>query len=113
MVYDNKIYVFAGRFSNDLNDLLVIDVQNNTLRGVKISGNQSEYPKPRRRHCAGFVGSCMIAFGGFNGEYFNDLHYINVFELNNKLELSSLEENFKTYVNSEELADGMVYTNEG
>lgn len=65
-VYDNKIYVFAGRFSNDLNDVLVIDVQNNSLKSMKIGGS-TEHPKPRRRHCAGFVGSCMIAFGGFNG----------------------------------------------
>jgi hypothetical protein len=101
VVYDNKIYVFAGRFSNDLNDLLVIDVQANTLRSVKIGGSVQDHPKPRRRHCAGFVGSCMIAFGGFNGEYFNDLHYINVFELSNRLEQSSLEENFKSYVNRE------------
>ena len=82
-VYDGKIYVFAGRFSNDLNDVLVIDVTSNSLRGLKISST-SEPPKPRRRHSACFVGSCMIAFGGFNGEYFNDLHYINVFELNSK-----------------------------
>lgn len=84
-VYNGKIYVFAGRFSNDLNDLLVIDPQKNTLKGVKIGGTVMDQPKPRRRHSAGFVGSCMIAFGGFNGEYFNDLHYINVFELSNKL----------------------------
>ena len=38
-VYDNKIYVFAGRFSNDLNDLLVIDVQNNSIKSLKIGGN--------------------------------------------------------------------------
>lgn len=38
-VYDNKIYVFAGRFSNDLNDLLVIDVQNNSIKALKITGN--------------------------------------------------------------------------
>lgn len=113
MVYDNKIYVFAGRFSNDLNDLLVIDIQNNTLKGVKVSGNPQDHPKPRRRHCAGFVGSCMIAFGGFNGEYFNDLHYINVFELTNKLEPYSLEENYKNYVNSADLSDGIVYSIEG
>lgn len=67
VVYDNKIYVFAGRFSNDLNDLLVIDVTNNSLKGLKIGGNVLDHPKPRRRHSAGFVGSCMITFGGFNG----------------------------------------------
>ncbi len=37
-VYDNKIYVFAGRFSNDLNDVLIIDVQNNSIKTLK-AGN--------------------------------------------------------------------------
>lgn len=75
-VYDNKIYIFGGRFSNDLNDLLVLDVDRNTIKGLKIMG---ELPKARRRHSSCFIGSCMIIFGGFNGEYYNDLHYINVF----------------------------------
>ena len=66
-VFDNKIYVFAGRFSSDLNDVLVIDVSNNSLKGLKITGNTNDHPRPRRRHCAGFVGSCMVIFGGFNG----------------------------------------------
>lgn len=84
VVFDNKIYVFAGRFSSDLNDVLVIDVKTNSLKGLKIAGNSNENPKPRRRHCAAFVGSCMVIFGGFNGEYFNDLYYINVLELSAK-----------------------------
>lgn len=75
-VYDGKIYVFAGRFSNDLNDLLVIDPQNLTIRLVM--KNIKESPIPRRRHCAAFIGSSLVIFGGFNGEYFNDLHYVNV-----------------------------------
>lgn len=110
-VYDGKIYVFAGRFSNDLNDLLVIDVQNNSLKSLKLGGNPNEHPKPRRRHCAGFVGSCMIAFGGFNGEYFNDLHYVNVFELVAKQEQQ--EETLRSYMNSSLLADGRLTTREG
>ena len=35
-------------------------------------------PKPRRRACINFVGNCLIMFGGFNSQYFNDLHFINV-----------------------------------
>lgn len=92
VVYNDKIYVFAGRFSNDLNDLLIIDPQSNSLKTIKVSGNTNDQPKARRRHCAGFVGSCMIAFGGFNGEYFNDLFYINVFELSNKMDNSNILE---------------------
>lgn len=74
--FAGKIYIFAGRFSNDLNDLLVFDPGNDTLKAIKT--DLSDVPKPRRRHCAGFFGSSMLIFGGFNGEYFNDLHYINV-----------------------------------
>ena len=64
VVFDRKIYVFAGRFSNDLNDVLVIDISNNTHKGLKMGGSPLEHPKPRRRHCASFMGSCMIIFGG-------------------------------------------------
>lgn len=28
----------------------------------------------------------MVVFGGFNGEYFNDLNYINVFELKSRFQ---------------------------
>jgi len=35
-------------------------------------------PKPRRRACINFVGNCLLMFGGFNAEYFNDLHTIDV-----------------------------------
>ncbi len=71
----NKIYVFGGRFSNDLNDLLVIDLQANTIRMVK--GCQ-DAPSARRRHCAVFMGNSLMVFGGFNGEYFNDLYYVTI-----------------------------------
>ena len=67
-----------------MNDLLVLDIEKNTLKTLKIS---SELPKARRRHSACFVGSCMLIFGGFNGEYYNDLYYINVFELKSKLQV--------------------------
>ena len=75
-VYDNKIYIFGGRFSNDLNDLLVLDIEKNTLKALKTS---ADLPRARRRHSACFVGSCMLIFGGFNGDYYNDLYYINAF----------------------------------
>ena len=110
-VFDGKIYVFAGRFSSDLNDVLVIDVNNNTLKGLKMGGSPLDYPKPRRRHCASFVGSCMVVFGGFNGEYFNDLHYINVFELINKAAI--LEEPVMKFVGNSELANCFVETETG
>ena len=75
-VYEDKIYVFGGRFSSDLNDILVVDPKKEQINALKIS---NEIPKARRRHSVCFLGSNMLIFGGFNGEYFNDLHYINVF----------------------------------
>lgn len=62
-----------------------------------------EIPKARRRHSACFVGSNMIIFGGFNGEYFNDLYYINVFETKKNIEakssLSLSKANFSDFLN--------------
>lgn len=35
VVYENKIYIFGGRFSNDLNDILVVDLEKSTMRALK------------------------------------------------------------------------------
>jgi hypothetical protein len=37
-----------------------------------------------------FSGSSMIIFGGFNGEYFNDMSYINVFDSRPRQEISDI-----------------------
>lgn len=49
---------------------------------MKVHGDP---PKARRRHSACFLGSSMMIFGGFNGEYFNDLHYINIYSNRKKV----------------------------
>ena len=43
-VYDGKIYIFGGRFSNDLNDILVIDLEKSTMKALKTN---VELPKAR------------------------------------------------------------------
>lgn len=85
-VLEDKIYVFGGRFCNDLNDILVLDPQKDQITTVKIQG---EIPKARRRHSACFLGTSMLIFGGFNGEYFNDLHYLNITPPKKKFYLNS------------------------
>jgi hypothetical protein len=35
-VFDKKIYIFGGRFSNDLNDILVVDLEKNSMSQMKI-----------------------------------------------------------------------------
>lgn len=96
---DNNIYIFGGRFSNDLNDMLILDTERNKLRVLKV--NTETIPKPRRRSCLCFIGNCLLMFGGFNSDYYNDLHYINVTEnqpkpkryYDNKMELKALLNN--------------------
>lgn len=73
---DKKIYIFGGRFSTDLNDLLIFDTEKDNLTILKASPDS--LPKPRRRPSTCFIGSCLLMFGGFNSDYYNDLYYINV-----------------------------------
>jgi N-acetylneuraminic acid mutarotase len=86
VVYEDKIYVFGGRFCNDLNDILVLDPSKDQITMLKLQG---ELPKARRRHSSCFLGSSMLIFGGFNGEYFNDLHYINIVNSKKKIGANS------------------------
>ena len=48
-VYERKIYVFGGRFCNDLNDILVLDPIREQVTTLKVHG---DVPKARRRHSA-------------------------------------------------------------
>lgn len=54
----------------------------------------------------------MIIFGGFNGEYYNDLYYINVFELKSRLQIptSPRSRNIARMVNNKELSDCSIQT---
>lgn len=54
----------------------------------------------------------MIIFGGFNGEYYNDLYYINVFELRTRLQIpsSNMLRNISKIVNDKKFSDVNVKT---
>lgn len=56
----------------------------------------------------------MIIFGGFNGEYYNDLYYINVFELRSKLQVPSSTQckNISKIINDKKFSDASVKTSE-
>jgi hypothetical protein len=58
------------------------------------------------------VGSNMVIFGGFNGEYFNDLHYINVFEVKKKIDARSSntlsKTNFSHLLGNQNFSDGLM-----
>lgn len=54
----------------------------------------------------------MVIFGGFNGEYFNDLHYINVFETKKKMEVrgsnSLPKANYSHLMGKSEFSEGVI-----
>ena len=85
-VFDDKIYIYGGRIQHDHTGVLVIDPHQHTIRELNIEGAE---PQTRRRHSASFIGSNMLIFGGSSNEYYNDLHYINVFEPRNATSLMS------------------------
>jgi hypothetical protein len=38
-------------------------------------------PKARRRHSTVFIASSLIMFGGFDGNFYNDLHILHTNKL--------------------------------
>lgn len=111
-VFEGKIYVFGGRFCSDLNDVVVLDPKKEAIKTLKIS-NES-LPSARRKPTSCFVGSCMIMFGGFNNEYYNDLYCLNVAE--NKLEpklAAGREADPRSFIGSSLFADTSIETSDG
>ena len=56
----------------------------------------------------------MIIFGGFNGEYYNDLNDINVFELKSKFQTPS-NPKYKAIdqiINNPDCSDGVITSEE-
>jgi Kelch motif len=37
-------------------------------------------PKARRRHSSVVIDDCILIFGGYNGKYLNDFHFLKIEE---------------------------------
>jgi hypothetical protein len=83
-VYQDKIYIYGGRNETDVSDLHVFCPDTKTFTEIPL---RQRIPKPRRRASAVFISSTLILFGGFDGEFFNDLHALHTNE-QAKLQLS-------------------------
>ena len=59
-----------------MKDLVSVDISTGFVR-TESTVNE---PCARRRHSGGFIGSSLVLFGGFDGVYFDDLFYINLFK---------------------------------
>lgn len=104
-VYQDCIYVHGGRNDHDISDLHVFDP--NVKKWSEIQLRQ-RIPKPRRRASAVFISSSLLLFGGFDGEFYNDLHALHLNELPkhaSQVGQSSLDQDMVKLINAPEQSD--------
>lgn len=104
-VYQDKMYVLGGRNETDISDLFVFDPKTMKWSEITFSGR---IPKPRRRHSAVFISSSLIMFGGFDGDFFNDLHAIHLNDQRKsciKVEKSKMDRDFTSLINNASKSD--------
>ena len=74
-------------------------------------------PKPRRRASAVFIASSLIMFGGFDGEFYNDLHALHLNEKakrTNYISPSTLDSDYAKIINNPDVTDlTLVVTQQG
>ena len=102
---DGKLYILGGRNDQDICDLHEFDPTEKKWREIAIADPK---PKPRRRHSVQFVCGSLVMFGGFDGNFFDDLHILDM-QTKDKSSISvprsTLAEDYLTLVNSAESAD--------
>lgn len=75
--HEDQLFIIGGRNEQDLSDMHKFDMTTNTWSKVTIS-KEGNYPRARRRHSCVLIESYMLMFGGFDGEFFNDLHLLDL-----------------------------------
>ena len=75
VVNDDKVYILGGRNEQDISDLYYLDFKTEKWSEIK---TKHQLPKPRRRHSAVFIRGSLIMFGGFDGDFYNDLHVLHL-----------------------------------
>jgi len=73
-MYNGKLYVLGGRNEQDIIDLHEFDANSMKWKQVEIT---AQLPKARRRHSCLFVSGSLVMFGGFDGNFFNDLNVLD------------------------------------
>ena len=72
---DTKLFVLGGRNDQDVSDVHCFDTEIMKWSKVEIG---HPLPKPRRRHSCIFVSNCLVMFGGFDGEFYDDLNVMDM-----------------------------------
>ena len=72
---EQQLIILGGRNESDINDVHTFDME--TLQWTQVEIGHP-LPKPRRRHSTIFVSKCLVMFGGFDGEFYNDLNVMDM-----------------------------------
>lgn len=67
--------IIGGRNENDVDDLHCFDLQK--MRWKEINVGNSKPQARRRLTCIQIGPNTIVMFGGFNGQYYNDLHALD------------------------------------
>ena len=95
------MFVFGGRNSEDLNDLYSFDTETQIWKKHSFENG----PTPRRRHSCAFVGRALFVFGGFDGNFFDDLYMLNVEPFQLPSPKCTYFEDLSSMVNNPDLSD--------
>jgi N-acetylneuraminic acid mutarotase len=102
--YQGKLYILGGRNEQDICDVHEFDPFKNKWTEIEIADPK---PKPRRRHSALFISGSLIMFGGFDGNFFNDVNILSLKKENNTVAIpkSTVSEDYFSLVNNPEGSD--------
>ena len=107
-----NLFILGGRNDNDVNDIHCFDTIKQTWTQVDIG---HPIPKPRRRHSCIFVSNCLVMFGGFDGEFFNDLHVMDMEHskrgLSTHIDNSTIMADYSNMVNNPKFCDFKIRVN--
>lgn len=105
---DDKLLILGGRNDQDINDIHCFDIQNMSWKEIKVG---HPIPKPRRRLSCILVSKALIMFGGFDSEFYNDLHALNLDMISNQSvqkkqqELSSKDQDYEEMIDKAECSN--------
>ena len=72
---DDKLIILGGRNDQDINDIHCFNIRTMNWKEIKVG---HPIPKPRRRLSCILVSNSLVMFGGFDSEFYNDLHALNL-----------------------------------
>jgi hypothetical protein len=98
-VNGNQLIILGGRNDSDINDIYTFNIDSQVWTELEVA---HPLPKPRRRHSCIFVSKCLVMFGGFDGEFYNDL---NLMDMSKSQTKNTQEVEFLSLIDSHENHD--------